>query len=211
MARQVGNIDVYLIPVYTTMEVDLEKTGESIKNNFCNKQNHIRVYKYEWAERDHWKAIKLARYKKRYTYDKSMEFIIPLLALLFLGVMYVLVVRMKQGYVGFIILAVASVLMIYWVRELKKMARTEEPRVMPKEVEQKSWVYDLIKGNEELVFVAEVPGPEDEVNVRLINGVLHIRGGQNFARDVQLDVTEDMGIAEFKYRNGVLTLKIRRI
>jgi len=118
---------------------------------------------------------------------------------------------MKQGYVGFILLAIASMLMIYWVRELKKMARTEEPKVMPKEVEQKSWVYDLIKGNEELVFVAEVPGPEDEVNVRLINGVLYIRGGQNFARDVQLDITEDMGIAEFKYRNGVLTLKIRRI
>jgi len=140
-----------------------------------------------------------------------MEFVIPLLALLFLGVMYVLVIRMKQGYVGFILLAVASVLMIYWVRELKKMVRTEEPREMPKQVEQKSWVYDLIKGNEELVFVAEVPGPEDEVNVRLINGILHLRGGQNFVRDVQLDVTEDMGIAEFKYRNGVLTLKIRRI
>jgi HSP20 family molecular chaperone IbpA len=140
-----------------------------------------------------------------------MEFVIPLLALLFLGVMYVLVIRMKQGYVGFILLAVASLLMIYWVRELKKMTRTEEPREMPKQVEQKSWVYDLIKGNEELVFVAEVPGPEDEVNVRLINGILHLRGGQNFARDVQLDVTEDMGIAEFKYRNGVLTLKIRKI
>jgi len=140
-----------------------------------------------------------------------MEFVVPLLALLFLGVMYVLVIRMKQGYVGFILLAAASLLMIYWVRELKKMVRTEEPREMPKQVEQKSWVYDLIKGNEELVFVAEVPGPEDEVNVRLINGILHLRGGQNFARDVQLDVTEDMGIAEFKYRNGVLTLKIRRI
>lgn len=140
-----------------------------------------------------------------------MEFVIPLLALLFLGVMYVLVIRMKQGYVGFILLAAASLLMIYWVRELKKMTRTEEPREMPKQVEQKSWVYDLIKGNEELVFVAEVPGPEDEVNVRLINGILHLRGGQSFARDVQLDVTEDMGIAEFKYRNGVLTLKIKRI
>jgi len=162
-------------------------------------------------ERHHWRLIELARYKKRYSYNKSIEFIIPLLALLFLGVMYVLVIRMKQGYVGFILLAIASMLMIYWVRELKKMARTEEPKVMPKEVEQKSWVYDLIKGNEELVFVAEVPGPEDEVNVRLINGVLYIRGGQNFARDVQLDITEDMGIAEFKYRNGVLTLKIRRI
>jgi len=140
-----------------------------------------------------------------------MEFIIPILALLFLGVMYVLVIRMKQGYVGFILLAIASGLMIYWVRELKKMARTEETRAMPKEVEQKSWVYDLIKGKDEVVFVAEVPGPEDQVTVRLINGILHIRGGQNFARDVQLDVTEDMGIAEFRYRNGVLTLKIRRI
>ncbi len=153
----------------------------------------------------------MARYKKRYTYDKSMEFVIPLLVMLFLGVMYVLVVRMKQGYVGSILLGAGSLLMIYWARELKKMARTEEAKVMPKEVEQKSWVYDLIKGSDELVFVAEIPGPEDEVNVRLINGVLHLRGGQNFARDVQLDVTEDMGIAEFRYRNGVLTLKIRRI
>lgn len=153
----------------------------------------------------------MTRYKKRYAYDKSLEFVIPLLVLLFLGVMYVMVIRLQYGYAGFILLGAASLLMIYWVRELKKMARTEEPRMMPKEVEQKTWVYDLIKGDQEVVFVAEVPGPEDQVTVRLINGILHIRGGQGFARDVQLDVTEDMGIAEFRYRNGVLTLKIRKI
>ena len=153
----------------------------------------------------------MTRYKKRYAYDKSLEFVIPLLVLLFLGVMYVMVIRLQYGYAGFILLVAASLLMIYWVRELKKMARTEEPRMMPKEVEQKTWVYDLIKGDQEVVFVAEVPGPEDQVTVRLINGILHIRGGQDFARDVQLDVTEDMGIAEFRYRNGVLTLKIRKI
>ena len=153
----------------------------------------------------------MTRYKKRYAYDKSLEFVIPLLVLLFLGVMYVMVIRLQYGYAGFILLAAASLLMIYWVRELKKMARTEVPRMMPKEVEQKTWVYDLIKGDQEVVFVAEVPGPEDQVTVRLINGILHIRGGQDFARDVQLDVTEDMGIAEFRYRNGVLTLKIRKI
>lgn len=122
-----------------------------------------------------------------------------------------MVIRTEHSYAGFILLAVASLLMIYWVRELKKLARREEPRMMPKEVEQKTWVYDLIKGEQELVFVAEVPGPEDQVTVRLINGILHIRGGGGFAKDVQLDVTEDMGIAEFRYRNGVLTLKIRRI
>ena len=157
------------------------------------------------------KLIKLTRYKRRYAYDKSLEFIIPLLVLLFLGVMYIMVMRTEHTYAGFIILAAASLLMIYWVRELKKMARTEEPGMMPKEVEEKTWVYDLIKGDQELVFVAEVPGPEDQVTTRLINGILYIRGGQSFARDVQLDVTEDMGVAEFRYRNGVLTLKIRKI
>lgn len=153
----------------------------------------------------------MTKYKKRYAYDKSLEFIIPLLVLLFLGVMYVLVLRTENSYAGFILLSVAALIMIYWVRELKKMARTEEPRMVPKEMEQKTWVYDLIKGDEELVFVAEVPGPEDQVTVRLINGILYVRGGQGFARDVQLDVSEDMGIAEFRYRNGVLTLKIRKV
>lgn len=153
----------------------------------------------------------MSRYKRRYAYDRSLEFVIPLLVLLFLGVMYVMIIRTEHSYAGFILLGIASLIMIYWVRELKKMARTEEPRVMPKEVEQKSWVYDLIKGDQELVFVAEVPGPEEQVTVRLINGILHVRGGQGFARDVQLDVTEDMGIAEYRYRNGVLTLKIRKI
>lgn len=155
--------------------------------------------------------VELARYKKRYAYDRSMQFITPLLALLFLGVLYVLVARAGDGYAGFILLSAASGLIVYWVLQLRKMSKIEEPMAPARQVEQKTWVYDLIKGNQELVFVAEVPGPEDQVNVRLINGVLYIRGGQNFAKDVQLEVTEDMGIAEFKYRNGVLTLKIRRI
>ena len=153
----------------------------------------------------------MTKYQKRYVYDKSLEFIIPLLVVLFLGVMYFVVIRTEHSYAGFLILAVASLFMIYWARELKKMARMEESRITPKEIEEKTWVFDLIKGDQELVFVADVPGPEDQVTVRLINGVLYIRGGQGFAKDVQLDVTEDMGIVEFRYRNGVLTLKIRRI
>ena len=153
----------------------------------------------------------MTKYQKRYVYDKSLELIIPLLVVLFLGVMYFIVIRTEHSYAGFLILAVASLFMIYWARELKKMARMEESRIIPKEAEEKTWVFDLIKGDQELVFVADVPGPEEQVTVRLINGVLYIRGGQGFAKDVQLDVTEDMGIVEFRYRNGVLTLKIRRI
>ena len=82
---------------------------------------------------------------------------------------------------------------------------------MPSQQEQKDWVYDLIKNNDSMVFVAEVPGPEDQINVRLLAGMLKIKGGQNFARDVQLDAASEMGISDYKYRNGVLTIKIQKV
>lgn len=153
----------------------------------------------------------MARYKKKYAANRSVDFVIPLLALMFIGIMYVVTAR-SQGSVGFILLAVASGLMIYWVRELKMMSRSDEQQRMSKEPDQKDWVYDLIKNNnEEMVFVAEVPGPEDQINVRLTSGVLRIKGGQNFVKDIPLELTTEMGISDYKYRNGVLTIKIQRV
>jgi HSP20 family protein len=142
-----------------------------------------------------------------------VDFIVPLLALLFIGIMFVMLAR-SQGSIGFLFLAVASGLMIYWVREIKLMARSEEQMMMLRgEAEQqKDWVYDLIKdNNDEMVFVAEVPGPEDQINVRLTNGLLRIKGGQNFARDVPLELSQEMGISDYKYRNGVLTIRIQKV
>lgn len=142
-----------------------------------------------------------------------MDFIVPLLALLFIGIMFVMLAR-SQGSIGFLFLAVASGLIIYWVREIKLMARSEEQMMMLRgEAEQqKDWVYDLIKdNNDEMVFVAEVPGPEDQINVRLTNGLLRIKGGQNFARDVPLELSQEMGISDYKYRNGVLTIRIQKV
>jgi HSP20 family protein len=142
-----------------------------------------------------------------------VDFIVPLLALLFIGIMFVMLAR-SQGSIGFLFLAVASGLMIYWVREIKLMARSEEQMMLMRgEAEQqKDWVYDLIKdNNDEIVFVAEVPGPEDQINVRLTNGLLRIKGGQNFARDVPLELSQEMGISDYKYRNGVLTIRIQKV
>ena len=123
--------------------------------------------------------------------------------------MFVMFVRSQEG-AGFILLVGASGLMVYWVREARLMTRSEE-RATSKEMEQKNnWVYDLIKNNDEMVFVAEVPGPEEQINVRLVNGLLRIKGGQNFLKDIPLELTKDMGISDYKYRNGVLTIKIQR-
>lgn len=124
--------------------------------------------------------------------------------------MYVLASRGGQDGASFILITIAAGLVVYWVWELRKISRPQEQK-LPREVEQKDWVYDLIKNNDEMVFVAEVPGPEDQINVRLAAGILRIKGGQNFTKDVQLDLTTEMGISDYKYRNGVLTIKIQKV
>jgi HSP20 family protein len=154
----------------------------------------------------------LASYKSRYSNDKSFDFIIPLMVLLFLGVVYMLSLRSSsQGYVSFILVGIAAAFMIYWVRVLKKMTIETVPQYTSKEVDTKNWVYDLIKGEKETIFVAEVPGPEDQVTVRLIDGILYVRGSAHFSKEVPIETTPDMGIHDFKYRNGVLTLRIKKL
>ncbi len=152
-------------------------------------------------------------YARKFAYEGLNGFIIAILALLVVGIMYVFLARTNYSFAGFILVSIASALLIYWAFYLKKIAAVEEPIKYRQELmqEAKSWVYDLIKSENEIVFVAEVPGPEDAVNVRLINGVLYIRGGQGFAKEVPLDISDDMGIAEFRYRNSILTLKIKKL
>jgi HSP20 family molecular chaperone IbpA len=133
------------------------------------------------------------------------------MVLLFLGVVYMLSLRSSAGYVSFILIAIAAAIMIYWVRVLKKMTAENIPQYTTKEVDTKNWVYDLIKGEKEIIFVAEVPGPEEQVTVRLISGTLYVRGSGHFSKEVPIETTPDMGIHDFKYRNGVLTLRIKKL
>lgn len=133
------------------------------------------------------------------------------MVLLFLGAVYIMSLRADAGFVSFILIGITAAVMIYWVRVLKKMTKDIQPQYTTKESDTKNWVYDLIKGDQELVFVAEVPGPEDQVTVRLIDGILYIRGSSKFSKEVPIEATPDMGIHDFKYRNGVLTLRIKKL
>ena len=153
----------------------------------------------------------MASYKGAYSNEQSLNFVIPIMVILFLGIIYIMSQRSGSGFVSFILIGVAAVTMIYWVRVLKKMAVSQQPKYTAREQETKNWVYDLIKGEGEFVFVAEVPGPEDKIMVRLIDGILYIRGGGNFSKEVPIEGSNDMQIHDFKYRNGVLTLRVKRL
>ena len=152
----------------------------------------------------------LSSYKGTYSNEQSLSFVIPIMIILFLGIIYVMTQRSGSGFVSFILIGVAALTMFYWARVLKKMTKDQKPAFSVREQEAKNWVYDLIKGDGDFVFVAEVPGPEDKVMVRLIDGVLYVRGSANFSKEVKIEGSNNMKIFDFKYRNGVLTLRIKK-
>ena len=143
-----------------------------------------------------------------YTNEKSLNFVIPIVILLFIGIIYVMSQRADGSFVSFILIGVATITTIYWVRVIKKMLKNVKPKYTAREAEAKNWVYDLIKGEKEFVFVAEVPGPDDKIMVRLIDGILYVRGTGGFSKEVPIEGSNEMQITDFKYRNGVLTLRI---
>ena len=116
--------------------------------------------------------------------------------------------KTDSSFANFILIGVAAITTIYWVHILKKMTKDQKPKFKTRETEAKNWVYDLIKGDNQFVFVAEVPGPDDKIMVRLIDGILYVRGSGGFSKEVVIEGSNEMQISDFKYRNGVLTLKI---
>ena len=114
----------------------------------------------------------MASYKKTYSNEQSINFIIPIMIILFLGIIYIMSLRSGHGSVSFILVGIAAATMVYWGFVIKKMTKTDKPKYSVRDTESKNWVYDLIKGDDEVVFVAEVPGPDDKIMVRLIEGVL---------------------------------------
>ena len=152
----------------------------------------------------------MASYKGAYSNEQSLNFIIPIIVILFLGIIWVMTQRAESGFVSFILIGAAALTMFYWVRVLKKMTKDQKPAyTQAREQETKNWVYDLIKGEGEFVFVAEVPGPDDKISVRLVDEILYLRGTGGFTKEVPIEGSNGMQIFDFKYRNGVLTLRIK--
>jgi hypothetical protein len=143
--------------------------------------------------------------------EKSLNFVIPIVVLLFIGIVYLMSQKADGSFASFILIGVATITTIYWVRVIKKMLKNagiDKPKYTARDAEAKNWVYDLIKGENQFVFVSEVPGPDDKIMVRLIDGMLYVRGSGGFSKEVKIEDSNQMQITDFKYRNGVLTLRI---
>ena len=133
--------------------------------------------------------------------EKSLNFVIPIIVLLFIGVIYLVAQKADSSSISFFLIGVGAITTIYWVRVIKKMTMEQKPKFTARESEAKNWVYDLIKGENEFVFVAEVPGPDDKIMVRLIDSVLYVRGSGGFSKEITIEGSVQMQISDFKYRN----------
>ena len=127
--------------------------------------------------------------------EKSLNFVIPIVVLLFIGIVYLMSQKADGSFVSFILIGVATITTIYWVRVLKKMLKNVKPKYTAREAEAKNWVYDLIKGENQFVFVSEVPGPDDKIMVRLIDGMLYVRGSGGFSKEVQIEGSNNMPVS----------------
>jgi len=55
-----------------------------------------------------------------YTDQKSLNFAIPIIILIFIGIIYIMSQRADGNFVSFILIGIAAVTTIYWVSVLKK-------------------------------------------------------------------------------------------
>ena len=78
----------------------------------------------------------LSSYKKTYSNEQSLNFVIPIIVILFLGIIYIMSQRADSGYVSFILIGAAAVTMVYWVRVIKKMAVEQKPATYEQAREQ---------------------------------------------------------------------------
>ena len=152
----------------------------------------------------------MSNYKNAYIRNQKLNFIIPIIVILFLGAIYIVSERSGVGFVGYILIGIATLTIVYWIKIIKNMTKNKEELIIT-EADTKNWVYDLITDNNEKIFVAEIPGPENKITVRLIKSILYVKSTNNFYKEVKIEGAEYMQIYDFKYKNGVLTLKIKKL
>jgi HSP20 family protein len=125
-------------------------------------------------------------------------------AVFIIGVLLLFLVRVQRGLLGLVLGGLAAALVIYWMREFRQMVKGEVETAQP----TKKWTYDVLEGAETVTFVAEIPGPAEEIRVELRSRSLAVFGGQGFKKKVA--VPEGLTLTETSYLNGILNVRMSR-
>jgi len=137
--------------------------------------------------------------------DEALKLSTITLALVVIALVLLATLRLQRGLIGFILAGLAIALVIYWVKELYTAAKKE---MAPGVAKHKKWFYDIIDEKENIIIVAEVPGPEEMVKAEVVGRTVKIYGGQEFKKVVKLP--KDCELVQSSYINGVLNVKLKK-
>ena len=70
----------------------------------------------------------MASYRGAYSNEQSLNFVIPIMVILFLGIVYVMSQRANVGFVSFILIGAAALTMFYWVHVIKVL-KAKNPKL----------------------------------------------------------------------------------
>ena len=108
--------------------------------------------------------------------------IVILVSLVIGGIILIIILRLERGFLGLILGAASIALFVYWVREFKKIINDDKQ--FPSLSNQKKWQYDIFENDNEITIVAEVPGPEKEILIDVINKTVKI-SNENFSEEIK--------------------------
>lgn len=132
--------------------------------------------------------------------DEIIETLLWTVFIAMIAFVIILALRIKGGALSIFLIAATVAFAVYWVRELRKGFGPKGP--------EKKWSYEVIETDEEVLVIAEVPGPEDEVNVRLKGDRLEIKGGADFVKQVKVKKAKEL--VKFTYVNGILNVELKK-
>ncbi|MGB9718892.1 MAG: Hsp20/alpha crystallin family protein [Thermoproteota archaeon] len=129
---------------------------------------------------------------------------ILLVAVATVVILLIVLFKLKGGILGVMIGILAAAALTYWVIEVKRILKEQKAPSLGK----REWFYDLIEEEESITFVAKVPGPAQEVKVKIVRGMLEVKGGGGFLERIRMP--KNVELEDEKYVNGILHVRLRK-
>ena len=111
--------------------------------------------------------------------------------IIILGFIILLISRFQRGIIGIVLVIIAVLFFVYWIKEFRKtISKTLNLPIPPI---KKEFIFDLIEDKDITTIIADVPGPKTQIKVDIKDTSLHIVGGMNFKKEIDIGNNKEIG------------------
>lgn len=130
---------------------------------------------------------------------------------LFIGLLFLLglifmITRVQRGYSAIILSISAILLFIYWANEIKKNIHTIPDLGVLKT--QKKFQYEFISNDDEILFIATIPGVHENISSSINGNTLHLKS--KYGLNEKIKLSDDLVIIDSNFVNGILNINLKK-